>query len=400
MDSAKSDAPLREAVAAAVGWLTGTAANRTETPVGKRGAKLRLKSWVGAIRGEYRAATKEWDSFCPVWHTGQAVKALVAASEALGRPEWLERAVFHAEFLLANQIADGPDAGMLLGFEDHPGKDYVNTSAVLESLDGLFELSRATGDERFADAAVRALRWVKRTAWLPERGLFDDLYDIHQRCFVHGIQAAQGRPLLDDAVFLTGWQLTGDAGFREVALRTAETLVRDEFPAGNWLNYGPCSRDGGVLHPRHAYWWGNPMLEVYEATGEERFRELFLRSACWYLRALRLDGGLFRDTSPAFNTTSFGHAASGSASAAVMLLRAWRASGEREFLEGARRALRFCLSMQFTRAGDPALNGAILEKVLPPDGSDASPYHVRDLGTIFFLQAAALWLRLSPPFKL
>lgn len=66
MDSAKSDAPLREAVAAAVGWLTGTAANRTETPVGKRGAKLRLKSWVGAIRGEYRAATKEWDSFCPV----------------------------------------------------------------------------------------------------------------------------------------------------------------------------------------------------------------------------------------------------------------------------------------------------------------------------------------------
>ena len=56
--------------------------------------------------------------------------------------------------------------------------------------------------------------------------------------------------------------------------------------------------------------------------------------------------------------------------------------------------------MQFTRAGDPALNGAILEKVLPPDGSDASPYHVRDLGTIFFLQAAALWLQLSPPFKL
>ena len=344
LETMESVIRLRTAVEAAVLWLTGVAANRNEAPVGVRGSKLHLKTWVGAIRGEYRAATREWDSFCP--------------------------------------------------------EDYVNTSAVLESLDGLFELSRATGDERYADAAVRALRWVKRTAWLPERGLFDDLYDIHRRCFVHGIQAAQGRPLLDDAVFLTGWRLTGDAGFREVALRTAETLVCDEFPAGNWLNYGPCNRDAGVLHPRHAYWWGNPMLEVYEATGEERFRELFLRSACWYLRALRLDGGLFRDTSPAFNTTSFGHAASGSASAAVMLLRAWRASGEREFLEGARRALRFCLSMQFTRAGDPALNGAIPEKVLSPDGSDASPYHVRDLGTIFFLQAAALWLRLSPPFKL
>ncbi len=42
----------------------------------------------------------------------------------------------------------------------------------------------------------------------------------------------------------------------------------------------------------------------------------------------------------------------------------------------------FCAQMQFTSPADPNLRGAILEKVLPPDGSDRSPYHVRDLGTI------------------
>jgi hypothetical protein len=30
-----------------------------------------------------------------------------------------------------------------------------------------------------------------------------------------------------------------------------------------------------------------------------------------------------------------------------------------------------------------------MEKVLPPDGTDACPYYIRDLGTVFFIQAAS-----------
>ena len=41
------------------------------------------------------------------------------------------------------------------------------------------------------------------------------------------------------------------------------------------------------------------------------------------------------------------------------------------------------------------LRGAILEKVLPPDGTDRSPYHIRDLGTIFFVIAAEKYLELT-----
>ena len=49
--------------------------------------------------------------------------------------------------------------------------------------------------------------------------------------------------------------------------------------------------------------------------------------------------------------------------------------------------------MQFRSAADPNLQGAVLEKLLMPDGSDRSPYYLRDLGTIFFLQAAAAYLK-------
>jgi hypothetical protein len=51
------------------------------------------------------------------------------------------------------------------------------------------------------------------------------------------------------------------------------------------------------------------------------------------------------------------------------------------------------MKMQFTNPEDPNLKGAILEKILPPDGTDRSPYYIRDLGTIFFIQAAALYLQ-------
>jgi hypothetical protein len=45
--------------------------------------------------------------------------------------------------------------------------------------------------------------------------------------------------------------------------------------------------------------------------------------------------------------------------------------------------------MQFREVRDPNLKGAVLEQVKTPNGSDASPYHLRDLGTIFFAHAAS-----------
>jgi hypothetical protein len=45
--------------------------------------------------------------------------------------------------------------------------------------------------------------------------------------------------------------------------------------------------------------------------------------------------------------------------------------------------------MQLRDVHDPNLQGAVIEGVEPPDGSDASPYYVRDLATIFFVQAVS-----------
>jgi hypothetical protein len=51
--------------------------------------------------------------------------------------------------------------------------------------------------------------------------------------------------------------------------------------------------------------------------------------------------------------------------------------------------MKFCLMMQLREVHDPNLPGAVIEAVDAPNGSDASPYYLRDLSTIFFIQAAS-----------
>jgi rhamnogalacturonyl hydrolase YesR len=326
-----------------------------------------------------------------VWHTGQAVKALVLAAGALNRAELLEDAEFCAEFIMRNRIVDGKDQGLILAFEDHP--DKVNTSAVLEAIDGLFLLSETAGKMQYRKAALDALRWVKNNAWQDDKKIFYDIYDPVLKQFVFGVKGAQGRPLLDDALFVKGWRLTGDESFKQIAVDTAETLLKDEKPAGNWIKYIPCDIEKGNIHPRHAYWWGMPMLEVYKATDDERFLQCYFRSVEWYKKAMRKDGGFFRGIYTDFNSDSFGHATSGTACAVISFLKYYEFTKDEKIVEYIERGLNYCMKMQFTNPEDPNLKGAILEKVLPPDGTDRSPYHIRDLGTIFFIQAASLYLQ-------
>ena len=382
---------LVEALRLGCEWLTDIAQVKTERLTIESDTKgHRHRYWRGAIRGEYSVANKTWDFFCPIWHTGQAVKALTLAHQVLKDKHLIEAANLGAEFILKESIRDpeDPDYGLILAYED---LGYgVNTSAILECLDGLINLSEETGREELWSAAIDALWWVADKAYIDGEGLFKDLYIPDERNFKPPPWGwVKGRPLLDDGVFLKGYRKTGEEAFRKIFFEVADRLLRDEYPPGNWLRYPPCNPKTGSIHPRHAYWWGYPMIMAYEETGEEKYLKCAIRAADWYVRAQRVDGGLFRGTYVDFNTLSFGHATSGIACATIMWLELTRILGDERYLEPIRKAVNFCMNMQFRRPEDPNLKGAILEKVLPPNGTDRSPYHIRDLGTIFFIQAAA-----------
>lgn len=383
---------LLERLNLACGWLADVAQVRDEAAVTPADRRRHLQQiWVGAIRGEYPARSRQWSFFCPVWHTGQAVKALLLAQPHVQR-DLVEAARLGGDFILANQITDGDDRGLILAFEDYP--DRVNISAILEALDGLFLLTQATGDERYRRAVLDALDWIARKAFIDDTGLLRDAYNPAQQCFAAPADAflVEGRPMLDDGVFLTAFALTGDSAWRRRAIAVADRLLADEDPPGNWIAYPPCLPHWNRLHPRQAYWWGRPMLRMFELTRDTDYLECFRRCVEWYRRALRADGAVIRATGRDFSAPSFDHAASASACAAIMFHDAVEHTHDSNCIEPLHRALGFCLKMQMTNPDDPNLRGAIIEKVRMPDGTDRSPYLVRDLGTIFFVQAASQYL--------
>lgn len=377
-------------------WLVDVAQVKSPKLSGMPIPELSYENWQGAIRGEYRAADRQWSFFGPYWHTGQAVKALVMFHDIDPDPRWEQGAIEAGDFMLRHQIMEqgAPDFGLPLAYEDVP--EAVNTSAVLEGLEGLFHLETMTGDSVYAEAADAALRWVAQHAYVKGEGTFHDFYDVATRRFVplsfyrSTDRSELPRPLLDDGVFLRGYYKTGCQQYRDIFFETAEELIRTERPSGNWVMHGPCHEGQGFIHPRHAYWWGAPMLDAWRESGEQRFLDMALRSADWYSKALRRDGGFFRHTGLDFNSNSFNHATSGSACAAIFFLRLSLEAGDHRFLDQAVQALNYCMEAQFIHPEDANLKGAILEKVMPPDGSDRSPFHIRDLGTTFFIQAAAL----------
>jgi len=382
---------LAESLSLASEWLVRIAQVKEEVPTGNVRTHHKHTYWRGAIKGEYSVKDKEWSFFAPVWHTGQAVKALVMAHKVLKEDWLLEAAKAGADFILHNQVRDktDPDSGLILAYEDFP--DKVTISGILECLDGLIYLSEASGEESYWEAAVEAARWVLDRAYQGD-GLFYDLYDPEGRRFVEYAYKIRGRPLPDDGILGKVYKKTGEKRFLEIFLETCDRLLRDEDPPGNWVNYPPCNPVTGSIHPRHAYWWGRPMIYAFQETGDRRYLACALRSGQWYKKAQRRDGGLIRGTYRDFSTNSFGHATSGICCAMILWQELDKVLGERLFQKPFELGLEYCLNMQFRQVSDPNLKGCILEKVLPPDGTDRSPYHIRDLGTIFFVQAVSMYL--------
>jgi len=187
---------------------------------------------------------------------------------------------------------------------------------------------------------------------------------------------------------------TGEKKYLDIHMRGSETLVQDQRPKGNWVDYGPCDGDRLLFHPRHTYWWGKPLIDTYRKTSRKEFWETAIASGEFTLKALRADGGWIRglllvgEDPLCFNAQCFGHLTSGSACAAIFFMELYEETKDHRWLRGAERTLEYCMRMQVVRADNPNMQGVIIEKVYYPDGTDRNPYHIRDLGTIFFVQAA------------
>ena len=391
MGQTLSKQSLMESMRLACSWLTDIAQTK-HARLCDEGANVKSRfnydDFSGSIKGEYWAATRQWSDFCLIWHTGQAVSSLARAARTLDEASLLDAARYSANFILRYQVRDRTDKdfGLILAFEGEPF--HLNGSAIMEAMLGLLDLHEITKDDAYLTTCDMALQWIADKMYVSKEGLFEDVYFYDRKTFCGQKDGVKGRPLAEDAVFLTVGKLCKNAQFVSIFYETLERLLKDEDPPGNWIMYPPCDSLQNTIHPRHAYWWGNPFIDGWLDKKEQKYLDAAIRAGQWYVNAQRCDGGLFRHTTREFRTSSFGHATSGIACAAKMWARLWQVTGDSQWVEPTRRALQFCLNMQVRQANDKNLQGVIIEKILPPDGTDNSLIHIRDLGTIFFVQAA------------
>jgi hypothetical protein len=398
---------LRDSAELACEWLVKVAQVKTrrvvETPLAKGCPVYHYENWKGAIRNEYVAAEKRWYYFATVWHTAEAVRALVLASRAFKNRAYLKPAGDAVRFIINQQELDKahPMYGYVWSYEDTPNiktTPMINTESLLITAGGLMAYAEAD-DPALWDNIGLMLQRLADTFYIDGEGLFRSPYNrgedkMYTNDWFTNKDNAPGRPLVEHGVFLKGYRHFRNPRFKKIFLEAADRLLRDEDPPGNWLHYSPNNPKRGTVHPRMAYWWGRPLLLAYEETKDQRYLDCARRAADFYAKALRLDGGVFRYTDITFNTESFGQATSGSACAALLWLDYQRVTGEQRYEALIERALDFCMHMQLPKARDRNLRGCILEKVNPPDGTDASPYHNRDLASSMFIQAASdYWMQ-------
>jgi rhamnogalacturonyl hydrolase YesR len=339
----------------------------------------------GAIRGEYDTKTRQWSFYGPFWHTGQAVRVLLLAYKMTGNEKYLKHAVLGGEYLIRRQVMDKNDK-RLYGFIHGRTPEDASTASQLEGFMALHDLYKVTKDPKWLERFHLAVDWVAKNVYQKGQGLFYNTYSAAEDKLA---PIEQSRPHTDDAVLWTAYQEFKDPLYLQIFREVSDRLLKDEDPPGNWIKYKPCNPGAfegrGDIHPRHAWWWGYPMLDAFDAFGEKKYLDAAVRAAQWYIDNDNLDGGYYYHiTKTGSKHLSFDFCTSAVGCAVIMWTDLWKRTGDEKYLRSIETSLGFLLRAQFNQdVEDQNIKGAFFEGYLPPDGTLCPGFYIRDIATIF-----------------
>lgn len=160
----------------------------------------------------------------------------------------------------------------------------VSTEITGYSISALLFFYERTGNSEYLDRALRAARFLTRTAWDQALGIFP---------FEHGVTGAQsgGFAYFFDCgiiarALLATWRATGEAEFRDAAVATGRAMLADfcsseaihpilALPNKSPLPYQPrWSASPGCYQLKSAMAW----FELFECTGETDFLRAYGRA--------------------------------------------------------------------------------------------------------------------------
>lgn len=365
----------------------------------------------GKSRCDYNMTLGKWFPYEEPWHTGQLILGLLEAYRVTGNKDFLEAAKRGGEWWLTLEIKDNPRLKGMVGAThgDEIGNDQINFSTISDGTAGLYELTRVTGDKRFAGLATSSITWLFENMYYPEKGVCYDLINIKtgEVLTTTGLKSLRdpsitvenifdvARPNTEGSPFKDAYEFAGDKRFRDAHILLSDSLIKFQDEWGLWMDFMPNNKKEGSFHPRFNLWYAESLLETYELTKDRKYLEAAAKTARTYAKAQKSDGTIFYDNYINGRPSDKGSITGSAVAFAGILWMRLAGYGFDEFVKNYERSAQWLVINSFAADHpDPNLRGAIID-------TRTRTYKgriwitQRDVGTSFGLRFLAMYYDLK-----
>lgn len=347
----------------------------------------------------------------PIWHTGQAIKALMMARQWLPE-ETLRRAVSAgAHFLARLQILEGRNRGAFwtpphslpaewlaqapsLSVYLMPGKwvrpdDRLANSDMSEAMEGLLMAENFLGDPLLTETCRRWGEWLAREA------------NDQPGHYYHWFGQSTGQRKEANRF----WQPDdGVQGLCAVRFQNEDWLQRYQAGVKRCIEWPIDLKEYPAQQARSFYWNASFMFPVIDGRvpgDRDRAVQKLAEYTKWLLGLVEPDGmvgfkykhaGMFEDP---LGTSGDG---AGTAMLARMCHMLWKATGDPQWCQPVRPVLRWMVQAQMKGPEAAGVEGAIpFCRHMQADAQGPRFGFKRSISTIFSIMALGEWLHALPP---
>ena len=349
----------------------------------------------GKSRCDYYINRGEWVPYEPAWHTGQIIYALTEAYRVTGEKSYLEDAVRAGNWWVSLEIKDNPEMKGLIRAIHGNGVNEIVFATISDGTAGLYRLSKATGDEKYARVATSSGDWLYRHTYDREHGVCYDIIDpatgrvVKENSPFWPEKTHQGlydvaRPNTEGSLFLDMYRFTGEETYKKAFIDLCNSLVEKQSDNGLWMDFMPNHKADNSFHPRFNLWYAESLLDCYELTKDKKYLNAAIKTAEMYAKAQQKNGTIYyrnyTDGTPPDRSSVCGSAVSFSG---IIWIRIMELGGGDQFEKNIQRSLKWVLINRFPSGHpDPNLRGVFLNTRTKKKKGEVRLIN-RDVGTSF-----------------
>jgi uncharacterized protein YyaL (SSP411 family) len=349
---------------------------------------------IGKSKCEYSLTEGKWYPYEEAWHTGQIINALVDLYKVTNNKIYLDNAKRAADWWCNLSIKDNPKLNGMVKAIHGAGIDNIIFATVSDGTPGLFNLYKVTGNKKYAQVPTNAGKWMLKHMYIPEYGMFYDAADystgevLKTKSPFWPDKKEQtifdvARPNNEGSIFKDMYEFTGEETYKKVFIDICNSLVEKQGSEGLWMQFTPNNLETGEIHPRFNLWNAESLLEGYDLTGNKKYLEAARKTLQFFTQLQQKDGVIYYSNyiDGTFNNNSI--CGSAVSFAGILWIRLLKYNVGEEFIPNIEKSFKWVMKNRFPlNHPDENLRGAMVNtKMRNKEGKTLIMQ--RDIGTSF-----------------